>query len=77
VLLPEKAIRLAQGSVKVRRFSVVIDVISQDDETSERPLPKFSYELLCQVVLRQPTVSGVAKHHKGLGGMHGPPGVRR
>jgi hypothetical protein len=77
MLLSEKTIRLAQRGVKMCRFPVVVDVVPQHDETPERPLPKFLYELLRQVVLRRPAVPRVAKHHKGLGGMHGPAGLRR
>jgi hypothetical protein len=60
----------------VRWFSIFIGVVPQQDETPERPLPKFLDELLRQVILHWPTVPRVAKHHKGPGGMHGPPSVQ-
>jgi hypothetical protein len=68
--------RWAQCSVKMRRLSIFIDVVPQQDETPERPLLKFLDKLLCQVILCWPTVTRVAKHHKGPGSMHSLPGVR-
>jgi len=68
---------LAQRGVKVCRFPILIDVVPQQDKTPERLLPKFPDELLRQVVLRRASVPRVTKHHKSLGGKHGPAGVRR
>jgi hypothetical protein len=76
-LLLEKAIRLSQRRLKVYRFSVVVDVIPEHDETPEGPLLKLVHELVRQLVLRSSPVARVPNHHKGLGGMHGPACLRR